>query len=187
MDSMGIRTILLLTDNQRIISEAIDCARENPLLCEGIIFKYVNTTRLSDSQGKSVNDAPIEFRSTQMEQSLSQRCSIALVGHSEVAKSILTHMGCGFPFPPRGVTPHTCLLPPHIQIAIVQNNEQCVGVNCSSIQVCQVANEYNKCTTHLIAQSAELLTALSMNEFILAAKKQLCLVYDFSAPLKYFC
>ena len=51
MDVMGIRTILLLTDSQDVIKEAVECKTSYPDVCRGITFRYINKKRFQGSEG----------------------------------------------------------------------------------------------------------------------------------------
>ena len=58
----------------------------------------------------------MEFLDIQMEFALSQKCSMAIIGESNYAQKILSHMCCGFPLNGRGIMPHRCVCPPYVKI-----------------------------------------------------------------------
>ena len=53
LDTFGLRTILLLTDSQSAIDEAMNCAASHPKACQGISFRFVEKKRWRGAEGGS--------------------------------------------------------------------------------------------------------------------------------------
>lgn len=58
----------------------------------------------------------MEFLDIQTEFALTQKCSMAIIGESNFAQKIISHMCCGFPLHQRGYLPHRCVCPPFVKI-----------------------------------------------------------------------
>jgi hypothetical protein len=121
MDELGIRTILLLTDSQSAIDEALNCKQDFPNICDGIDFRYVEKKRWIAAEGGWENPFPSgnsrsELMVIQTEFALAQQCDLAIVGDSSFAERIYSHMCCNFPLQRRGYVPQRCICPPRIRL-----------------------------------------------------------------------
>eukprot|EP00607_Mallomonas_marina_P003626 CAMPEP_0182440272 /NCGR_PEP_ID=MMETSP1167-20130531/86954_1 /TAXON_ID=2988 /ORGANISM="Mallomonas Sp, Strain CCMP3275" /LENGTH=624 /DNA_ID=CAMNT_0024634177 /DNA_START=836 /DNA_END=2711 /DNA_ORIENTATION=- len=144
MDAMGVDTVLLFTDSQTAIEEALRCEREFPEVCRGIKWRYVDKQRWKGAEGGWENPFPsgnatVEFMNIQFEFSLAQKCSMAITGNSGYGQKLFHHMCCSFPLSPRGSLPTRCVCPPKVHLSQwgfncregnkVLCNEQNVGGN----------------------------------------------------------
>lgn len=60
--------------------------------------------------------ARVEFLDIQTEFAMAQKCSMAIIGDSNYAQKIMSHMCCGSPLSQRGDIPHRCLCPPFVRV-----------------------------------------------------------------------
>jgi hypothetical protein len=132
MDAMGISTILLLTDSQGAIDEARNCSVEHPIVCGGIVFRFLEKKRWVGAEGGWENpfpsgDSRTELIDLQLEFALVHKAKMAIVGNSNYAEKIMQHMSCGFPLSSRGVMPHRCI--PHPYIRLKQSGFDCKNGN----------------------------------------------------------
>jgi hypothetical protein len=98
--ALGVTTILLLTDSQAVIDEALACEQEHPDLCQGF------------PSGVAVE----EFMNIQLEFALAQQCDLMIMGNSGYGDMVYNHMCCRFPLHTRGSVPQRCICPPKVRL-----------------------------------------------------------------------
>mmetsp|Transcript_32219 Transcript_32219/g.32845 ORF Transcript_32219/g.32845 Transcript_32219/m.32845 type:complete len:466 (-) Transcript_32219:29-1426(-) len=127
MDALGVRTILLLTDSQTAIEEALRCETEHGDVCRGLKWKFVEKRRWRAAEGGWENPFPSgnatqEFLEIQHELTLVQHGAMMVMGESGYGYLISRYMCCGFPLSPRGHLPRRCICPPRIELHQAQFN-----------------------------------------------------------------
>lgn len=121
MKVLNVTTILLLTDSQTVINEAMACEKEYPDLCSGITWRYVHKKRWFGAEGGWENPFPSgsavdEFINIQLEFALAQQCDLMIQGNSGYGDLVFNHMCCKFPLHDRGEVPQRCICPPKIRL-----------------------------------------------------------------------
>lgn len=121
LNAMKINDILILTDSQAAIEEALKCESEYPEVCQGLRWHFLEKHRWKAGEGGWENPFPSgnvteEFINIQMEFALAQKCDLFIKGDSGFADKVYKHMCCGFPLGRRGKLPHRCVCPPGIRI-----------------------------------------------------------------------
>lgn len=121
MKALGVTTILLLSDSQAVIDEALNCEKDYPELCRGITWRFLEKKRWYGAEGGWENPFPSgsavdEFINIQLEFALAQKCSLMIQGTSGYGDMVLNHMCCKFPLHDRGELPQRCLCPPKIRL-----------------------------------------------------------------------
>jgi hypothetical protein len=119
--ALGVTTILLLTDSQAVIDEALVCEEQFPEVCRGLSWRFVEKSRWQAAEGGWENPFPSgssaeEFMNIQVEFSLAQRCDLMIMGNSGFGDMVYNHMCCGFPLHSRGVLPQRCVCPPKVRL-----------------------------------------------------------------------
>jgi len=119
--SLGINTVLLLTDSQAVIDEALKCEQDYPDVCRGIKWRFIEKKRWYGAEGGWENPFPsgsaeVEFMNIQEEYTLAQKCDLMIMGNSGYGDLVFNHMCCGFPLHDRGATPQRCLCPPKVRV-----------------------------------------------------------------------
>jgi hypothetical protein len=121
MKALGVTTILLLTDSQTVIDEALACEKDFPEICSGITWRYVAKKRWYAAEGGWENPFPSgsameEFMNIQLEFTLAQKCDFMIQGSSGYGDMLFNHMCCKFPLHDRGELPQRCICPPKIRL-----------------------------------------------------------------------
>ena len=150
MDELGIRTILLLTDSQSAIDEALQCGDDHPEICGGITFKYVHKKRWIGAEGGWENPFPTgspeeELMVILTEMALSQQCDMMIQGQSSYADRLYSHMCCNYPLQKRGQVPQRCICPPRITL------EQ-RGFTCETGNYAQCDNQSDMHQSRVVAE-----------------------------------
>ena len=119
--TLGVNTILLLTDSQAVIDEARDCERDFPAICSGITWRYVSKKRWYGAEGGWENPFPSgnateEFANIQLEFALAQRTDLMIMGNSGYGDMVYNHICCRFPLHVRGYVPQRCICPPKVRL-----------------------------------------------------------------------
>lgn len=130
MDALGVRTVLLFTDSQGAIDEALRCEKDFPDVCKGVKWRFIDKKRWVGAEGGWENPFPSGNATEELlivltEFALAQKCSMAILGNSGYGEMIYKHMCCSFPLPGRGVLPSRCVCPPRVEL------EQS-GFNCNT-------------------------------------------------------
>lgn len=94
MDVLGLKTILLLTDDEGAIREANECRVNHPALCSDLTFRYVDAQRWKGAEGGwenpfSSGNASAELFTIQLELNLAQKCVMGVVGESNYGQYVL--------------------------------------------------------------------------------------------------
>lgn len=121
LQALGVTTVLLLTDSQAVVDEALACAAEHPELCAGLAWRFVDKPRWRAAEGGWENPFPSgsaveEFMHVQLELALAQQCDMMIMGNSGYGDMVYNHMCCGFPLHTRGSVPQRCLCPPKVRV-----------------------------------------------------------------------
>jgi hypothetical protein len=121
IQTLGVTTILLLTDSQAVIDEALACARDFPVLCGGLSWRFLDKKRWYGAEGGWENPFPSgsaveEFANIQLEFALAQRSDLMIMGNSGYGDMVYNHMCCGFPLHTRGRVPQRCVCPPKVRL-----------------------------------------------------------------------
>jgi hypothetical protein len=121
MRAVKAKTILLLTDSQTAIEEAVACRKDHPGICSGITFRFLNKKRWRGAEGGWENPFPsgdprTEFLDIQTEMALAQKCDILISGESGYADRLRGHMCCNSPLQSRGQVPQRCICPPIVRL-----------------------------------------------------------------------
>lgn len=119
--ALGVTCILLLTDSQAVIDEALACEKDFPDICRGISWRFVEKKRWFGAEGGWENPFPSgnaleEFINIQVEYTLAQQCDLMIMGNSGYGDLVYNHMCCGFPLHDRGEVPHRCICPPKVRV-----------------------------------------------------------------------
>ena len=119
--ALGVTTILLLTDSQAVIDEALSCEKDYPDLCRGITWRHVKKARWQAAEGGWENPFPSgssveEFMNIQLEFALAQQCDLMIMGNSGYGNMVYNHMCCRFPLHTRGSVPQRCICPPKVRL-----------------------------------------------------------------------
>jgi hypothetical protein len=119
--ALGVNTILLLTDSQAVIDEALACEKDFPDICHDIKWKYVEKKRWIGAEGGWENPFPsgsaiTEFIHSQVEFTLAQKSDLMIMGDSGYGDLVYSHMCCGYPLHDRGEIPHRCICPPRVRV-----------------------------------------------------------------------
>jgi hypothetical protein len=119
--ALGVTTVLLLTDSQAVIDEALACEAEHPELCRGLSWRFVEKARWQAAEGGWENPFPSgcaveEFMHVQLEFALAQQTDLMIMGNSGYGNMVYNHMCCKFPLHTRGQLPQRCICPPKVRL-----------------------------------------------------------------------
>lgn len=108
MDKAKIHTILLMTDGQAAVQEALSCAKDFPDICKGINWRYVDKKRFFAAEGGWENHFPSgntteELFTLQFELALAQKCPLMVAGTSGYSMLLNDYNGYRTPIRPRNM------------------------------------------------------------------------------------